>query len=56
MSESEFLTLANLTAQKYGMSITIDFERRIVDFTGDNEVKIEVACAREISELFRDFV
>lgn len=52
MSESEFLTMANLTAQKHGMEINVDYENKVVNFVGNNDVKAEVACACELSKLF----
>ena len=52
MSESEFLTMANLTAQRHGMEIDVDYKNKVVNFVGNNNVKDEVACACELSELF----
>lgn len=49
---ARFLSMAGVVAAKYGMTVDIDMEKKLIDFQGDVSKEVEFACGREIAELF----
>jgi len=48
MTETVFLSICNLIAQKHGITVDIVILSRVVNFVGDGD---ELACAFELEEI-----
>lgn len=46
------LTIINIIANKYNMTIDVDFEKGIINFVGNYNKRAEIACAKELFNLF----
>ena len=50
-AEKDFLTKANLIADKYKMTLDIDFYRRAINFIGEYDQETELRCADELDKV-----
>ena len=54
--ETQFLSMVNIVASKYGMEAEIDFKTYTINFTGGHGSENEVECAAEIANLFGEYL
>ena len=56
MSLNLFLTMVNIIADKYNMTAVINYKEQTVNFVEDYGEEVELKCAMELANVFKEGV